>query len=349
MEPILLLSAIVTFSIFLTISISLLKEIKTSSFNKREIPLVILALTYLIFTISLFLWAINLFIFSSLDFIVVFSVLLTVQTLCLLFIIYKTKQDKKIFYYTVPLALLVLLAFFIPRAIHLIIPLSLITTLLVFLITSSIHEKPTRYLILYVSTSILFYLFAVLWSNLITILSLASGAFFLAFIISFLKFLQSNPQQNFPPAKEPESPLVHFLKHFVFIIIMTNFIFIGTVSVHEFGHLLSSSQSGCEEAKIVYELRGLPHTEVSCEDVSQQNKWILGGILLPFIVAIFFIFCGGKFIKELALQIIGFNLILSYIDLTSLKTSEAIATIGIIAGVSLILFSLALLAKSRIE
>jgi hypothetical protein len=119
--------------------------------------------------------------------------------------------------------------------------------------------------------------------------------------------------------------------------------------VHEFGHLLTSSQSDCKEAKIVYELNGLPHTEIKCDDTSMKNRWILGGILFPFIIALLLFISGGKSIKELALQIVGFNMIISYLDLISLNLSEAIATFALVLGIILAVFSLALLVKSRVE
>lgn len=130
---------------------------------------------------------------------------------------------------------------------------------------------------------------------------------------------------------------------------MTNFIFIGTISVHEFGHLLTSSQSDCEEIKIVYELKSLPHTEIKCEDISEQNRWIAGGILLPLALAFFLFFSGGKFIKEIALQIVGFDLAISYLDIKALGFSETIATFILIIGAALVVFTLGLLAKSRTE
>lgn len=349
MEVILFITTLATLVIFLTILVYLIKEIRTESLNRKEIPLTILALSYLVFTISLLLWSINFFTFNIADFLIVFSIVLIVQTVCLLIIQYEIKQNKKIFYALLPLALLTPLIIYIPNSIHLAIPTALFITLLTFLATTSLHEKVTRYLILYTTVSLFLYLFAVLWQNLITTLTLISSILFLAFIISFLKSLQFNTQQHPIISKEPESLLIHFLKHFVFIIIITNFVFIGTISVHEFGHLLASSQSECEESKIVYELEGLPHTQIKCEDTSQQNIWIIGGILLPFIIALFLFFSGGKFIKEFSAQIVGFNLILSYLDIIALGFSKAIATFSLVAGIALTTFSLALLVKTRVD
>ena len=349
MEIILLLASIITSAIFLIIFISLIKEIKTSSFNSKEIPLIILGLIYLILTILLLLWTTNFFSFDTTDFLTVFSAVLTIQTICLLTILYKIRKNKKIFYALIPFTFLIPLIFYAPQSIHLAIPISFFVILLTFLVATNIQEKITKHIIIYTSISLFLYLFAIFWQNLISILALISSILFLIFIIHFLKFLKQNPEQYFPLPQEPESPLIHFLKHFVFIIIITNFMFIGTISIHEFGHLITSSQSNCEESKIIYELQGLPHTEIKCEDTSLQNRWILGGVLFPFLIAFFLLFGGGKFIKELALQMVGFNLIISYLDMIALNFSKAIAAFTLILGIATTTFSLALLVKSRVE
>ena len=349
METTILAASLAALTIPIVIFFSLLKEAKNSSFNKKETPLIILGLIYLIFTATLFIWGIDFFRFNTADFIVIFSTILIVQTICILTILHKVKKNKKIFYISIPLVFLIPLTLHAPESTHLIIPISFLVLLLGFLTTASIHKTHTRYLMLYTSASLFLYIFAIFWQNLIPILTLTSSILFLIFLIFFLKYLQNSPHQHSIYQNKPESPFIHFLKHLVFIIIITNFVFVGTVSVHEFGHLLTSSQSNCEEVKIVYELKGLPHTEIKCADTAMQNRWIAGGVLLPLAVAFFLFFCGGKFIKELALQIIGFNLIISYLDIEALGFSEAIATFILTTGAVLVALSLALLAKSRTE
>lgn len=349
METILLLTALASSAIFLTIFISLIKEIKTSSFNSKEIPLIVLGIVYLVFTITLILWITSTLTFQSSDLLIVISTILIIQAICILAILYKIRKNRKIYLGLIPLAFLIPLVIHAPKFLHLTIPTSFFIILITFLTTTSINGKTTRCLILYTSISLFLYLFAILWQNLISTFALISTILFLIFTIPFLKFLQQTAHNHYFPPSAPESPLIHFLKHFVFIIIITNFIFIGTVSVHEFGHLLASSSSGCEETKIVYELQGLPHTEINCADLSNKNRWTLGGILLPITVAIFLFFAAGKFIKELSLQIIGFNLMISYLDFMALGISKTIATFISVSGVALTIFSLALLIKSRVE
>jgi len=130
---------------------------------------------------------------------------------------------------------------------------------------------------------------------------------------------------------------------------MTNFIFIGTISIHELGHLAIAKYSDCENVQIIYDSSGFPHTEVICNDITSMTKWILGGILLPFIISVFLIFSDGKSIKEFAIQIIGFNLVISYADLNLLNIPNVVTVFTSIIGASIIALSIFLLAKSRVE
>jgi hypothetical protein len=349
MEIILILTSLITFAIFLTISTTLIKNRKNNLPNKKISTLIILAITYLIFSTTLFLWSFNFLNFNPKDLLIILSIILIIQTISLLTILYEINQNKKIFYCLIPLLLLIPLLILSPKSLHITIPISLLILLYAFLSTTSIYKKSTRNLTLYASTSILLYIFSTIWENLIPILVIISSALFLKFIIQFLELLNSKTQKKFYLSKAPESPIIHFLKHFIFIVIITNFIFIGTVSIHEFGHLAASTQSNCEEAKIIYELKGLPHTEIICSDQKDKNLWILSGIILPFIIASFLFFGGGKFMKEMSIQIAGFNLIISYLDIKSLNIPQALATFALIAGIATVIFSLALFAKSRIE
>jgi len=345
MEPILLATALVAFCIFGLTFFFLAKEIRSRLFDSKEKPLIVLALSYLVFSIILCLWSFNFLEFKSQDLLLVLSVILVVK----IFIQYKLGQNKKVFYFLYPLLMIIPLSFFLPNLTHIMIPISLFIILSTFLSTTSLHENPVRYMVAYTSVSLFLYLLQSLFQNIAKISALVSTLLFLFFIVAFLKFLRNHKQQNMFLTKFPESPLIQFLKHIIFIIIITNFIFIGTVAIHEFGHLVASSGSDCRETKIVYELEGLPHTQVNCQDTSDKGKWILGGVLLPIIVAAFLFFSGGKFIKELALQIVGFNLTISYLDLKALGFSEALSTFVLISGAALVVFSLALLIKTRVE
>jgi hypothetical protein len=139
-----------------------------------------------------------------------------------------------------------------------------------------------------------------------------------------------------------------FLRYFIFIIILTNFIFIGTLAIHEAGHFFVSKLSpDCDLERIVYEGK-LPHTEILCNNYAESmDKIIFGGIFLPVIVAFLFFFGGGTFMKETSLLILGFNILISYKDFIDLGFSQTISTFFSMFGGGIIFLAIAILAKSR--
>jgi hypothetical protein len=343
-------ATIISLIIFLIIFLSLIKEIKSKSLERKEIPLVIIAISYLLLAMTLILRQTNSISLNPTDFLSIFSIVLTAKAIALLIILTEIREDKKVLYNLIPFAFLIPLIAISPKNIHMLIPVSLFAILLSFLQTTSIHKNPTRYLIIYISASLFTYLLAIYIPELTQILMTASVLLFIPFTFSFLKFLNKNQKlKRRYTRKEAESPIIYMLKHLIFIIIITNFVFIGTVSIHELGHLGASAISKCEGSRIVYELEGLPHTEIDCELKNGKSIWILGGLLLPIIFASFLIVGGGKFIREIAIQIIGFNLIISYMDTKALGSTEAISMFIVLIGVALVALSIGLLAKSRVE
>ena len=115
--------------------------------------------------------------------------------------------------------------------------------------------------------------------------------------------------------KEP-SVIFDFVKYFVFIFILVNFVFISTVVVHELGHFGSARFFDCSYSRIVYE-SGLPHTELLCgsDDSFNHAMTVIIGILTPIVISFFFFFSGGTFMRELGILIIGFGLMLSLIHI----------------------------------
>lgn len=344
----LLLTAIITLLTSFFIVKYIIKEIIANTFKRRDFVLIFLSLLYFIVTAIFFMWSSGIFEFNDIDFLIVYSSMLVFQTISLVLILYYQTKNKKVLYPLSFYLIIFLLGFLQAFLIHLIIPLSILIILFSFLIFSDNHRKTMFFLILYTTISLFSYLISLIWRGLIPSLNLLSSLLFLLFIISFLKSLRIHKDNSPNYFQEQESPLIHFLRYFIFLIILTNFIFIGTVSVHEFGHLLIATTTTCENTKIVYSLNEFPHTEVNCENQTSKNLWILGGITLPFLVGILLFFTGGVSIKEIALQIIGFNLIFSYLDIVALTLSKTVAIFAFLLGVALSMLSLVLLAKSRV-
>lgn len=337
------LSGLVTLLIFIHFII----ELKKNEFKKRDITLFGIAIIYSIFSIISFLWYTKSFNFLSSDFILILSFTYVIQTISLITILYQSTKNSKVFISLFPYIFIGIIILIDKSFIHLLIPSSLLITLFTFLILEDTHQKSIPSLIIYSSVSLIFYLGFLINKDSLPLLNLGSLAFFIYFIYIFTDQLRKRPEFLHIKPKIIESPIISFLKHFVFLIIITNFIFIGTISIHELGHLGMAKVNSCEDTKIIYELNGLPHTEFFCPEESKINLWILGGLLLPIIIAIVLALSGGTTVKEFSLQIIGFNLIISYLDIIELGFSKIIGIFTSAIGVSLILISLVVLARSR--
>jgi len=349
MEFILLISGIVAILLFLEILHHFIKTFKTSTNQKRDLPLILIGIIYLLFAIILFIASREEITFSNQDSLLMYSLVLLTQTISLIFILRRSIQTKKIFYSLITYLIISPLIFSNPPSFHLIIPISYFIILLSFLILADSHQKMIPRITIYASISIIFYILILVWPNLTNLLNLFSMILFLNFLLAYTSHLRKHPQIQLVNNLHIDSPLIGFLKHFIFIIVITNFILVGTIGVHELGHLTTAKFANCSDAKIVYEIGGFPHTEVNCEDTTSLFKWTLGGIFAPLIISLLLLFVGGKFIRELALQVIGFNLIISYLDLIELTFSRIFSTFIFMTGIVLVIFSLGLLANSRIN
>ncbi|MCK4997490.1 hypothetical protein KAS08_04245 [Candidatus Pacearchaeota archaeon] len=347
MGVLLLLIAITAFFIPVISSIYLLKKHKAKTLKPHDLLTLPISITYLIFAIITFFWSMGLQQFTLEKLTTLLASLIIIQTISLILILSKIQKNKKITY-QIPLLLLSIIPALINKSyLHITIPVAFLITIMTFLTFIDEHKHHITILIAYASISLMFYLSAFISTKPTLILTLISTTIFLLFFAEFLKTLFVNKKPKHYPAHLQSSPIIPFLKHLIFIIIITNFVFIGTVAVHELGHAVSAQISDCEGTKIVYEMNGFPHTEINCEDESQKQIWILSGILLPIAIALLLMFSGGTSIKEIALEIIGFSLAIAYLDIQALGIPKSIAIIVTIFGISLSILGLVLLAKSR--
>ena len=222
--------------------------------------------------------------------------------------------------------------------------------LFILLLPAQNFTRISKFAIFYSSLSILLQVLLLFQNQFSSVVSLISNLFFFVFIFFFVWEIKRFPASFFEVhlKLKRNSYLFDFLRYFVFIIILTNFIFVGVLAVHEGGHfVVSKITPGCSLENIVYE-GDLPHTEILCNDSPKStNKIILGGFLLPIVVALLFFFGGGTFMKEIALLIFGFDILISYKDFIDFGFSQGISTFFSILGVMIILLAIGLLAKSR--
>ncbi|MBR9706443.1 hypothetical protein GOV14_05385 [Candidatus Pacearchaeota archaeon] len=179
------------------------------------------------------------------------------------------------------------------------------------------------------------------------ILSIFSNLVFLILVYYFVKDVKA-----YVPARHYKDKKEHYIlvlfRYFVFVAVVVNFVFLGTLGVHEFGHYTTSKFYDCSYQSIIYE-GNLPKTEVLCDDLSDINIILLGGIFLPIIFVILLFFVGNKFLRELGFLILGFQLIASYRDLLDLGISENLSFGLSFIGFLCLMVGIVLIIRSRTQ
>ncbi len=353
MNLLMLINFVITFAIFLATTINFFKHYRKKKISKIINYFSIIGFFYVLISVLLFIWSVFDFItYAPNDFLLLYSLTILFQTLIIFKVIGILTDNKKLSYF---LFLYFIALFSLYSALfsiyYLILLISFLLLLISFLSFSSSlpdYKKSANFGIFYSSVSTLLLVFVYFNIKLISIFSLISNFLFLLFVISFFKNLKEFPPETKEKKQRKENYALIFLKYFIFIIVLTNFVFLGTLSLHEFGHFSVSKIYNCDEIKIVYE-GNLPYTELLCQNQDSAFLGILGGITLPIIIAIILFIIGGKFIKEISLLILGFNFILSYHDFTDLNFSDNLVFFSLILGVLFLVIGIVLLAKSRTE
>ena len=348
----LLLNFIVSLAITIFLILNFIKSNKYPHLKKIFSLLFLMGLIFLLSSIIFSLWFFNITNYNPSDFLLIHSILISIEAILLLIIIYNLRKSKKIFY-----LLFIYLIFIFSMIIGLdfsnfllISSLLLIMILFILLISIPNFNRISKFAILYSSVSLLLQIISLFKNEFSPLISLVSNILFFVFILFFLFDIKLFPTNSLEKTSKFKKSyyLFDFLRYFIFIVILTNFIFIGTLAIHEAGHFSVSKLSpDCDLEKIVYE-GNLPHTEILCNNYADSmNKIIFGGIFFPVIVAFLFFFGGGTFMKETSLLILGFDILISYKDFIDLGFSQTISTFFSMFGGGIIFLAIAILAKSR--
>lgn len=323
--------------------------------NKRKLFLLffLMGIIFSMLCIIFFFWSFNLAVYDSLDLLFMHSIIVFFEAILLMIIVYSLRKNKRIFY-LLAIYIVFILSIFTGldfSSFLLITSLLVIMVLFILLMSFPGFARSSKFAILYSSISLFLQLLALFQNEFSPVITLISNLFFFIFLFFFLIDISVLPPDFFERRTlkfKPTNYFFDFLRYFVFIIILTNFIFIGVLSIHEGGHFfLSKLNPNCDLERIVYE-GGFPHTEILCNNsVFSTNLIIFGGILLPIVVALLLFFGGGTFMKEISLLIIGFDILISYKDFMDLGFSQNIATFFSIFGGAIVLLAIAILAKSR--
>src|SRR3989339_868634 len=243
---------------------------KTKDYHKISFYFFVIGLLYLFLSLFSFVWFFGFLNYSPEDFLFLYSFLIVFQSLLFFRIIYFMSLHKKLLY---------LLMFYLIGVGSMLYSFStfanfiiIISFLLMFLFFMDLIFRDDNYQ--------------------------ALGYFGMFYSILGLSF---------------ETLLIFQVGNVYFFNLLLNlvfcmfiFIFIKTIGIHEFGHFSISKFYNCDYRKIVYE-DDFFHTEVLCDGKIDNSFVLLGGILAPFLLAILLFFIGGKFMKEMAFLLSGFN------------------------------------------
>jgi hypothetical protein len=349
----LFLNILVSLGISVFLIINFAKSIKEHNLRKIFFSFFLIALGFLLLSTIFSSWLFNISSYNPYDLLFIHSIIIFFEAILLLIIIYSLRKNKRIFYLLF-IYLIFIMALFIGLDFSnflLISSLVLIMILFIILMALPNFRRSSKFAILYSSISLFLQILLLFQNQFSPVVSFISNMFFFIFLFFFLSDIKKLPQIFF---ERRTLRLMHnhylfdFLRYFVFIIILTNFIFIGVLAVHEGGHFfISRLTPDCGVNRIVYE-GGLPHTEILCNNsITSTNKIIFGGIFFPILIALLLFFGGGTFMKEIALLIIGFNILISYKDFIDLGFSQSISVFFSIFGGIVILLGIGILAKSR--
>jgi hypothetical protein len=349
----LFLNILVSLGISLFLIIHFIRPNKESHLKRTFFLLFLMGLSFLLLCSILTFWSFNLAAYSQFDLLFIHSIIVFFEAILLLIIIYSLRKNKKVFY-----LLFIYLIFVLSLIIGLdfsnfLLISSLLVIMILFILLLSISDfgRSCKFAILYSSISLFLQILLLFQNQFSPIVSLISNVFFFIFLFFFLRDIRRLSEIFFERRTlrlRHNNYLFDFLRYFVFIIILTNFIFIGVLAVHEGGHfMVSKLNPNCDLERIVYE-GTLPHTEILCNNSAiSTNSIIFGGIFIPIIVALLLFFGGGTFMKEISLLIIGFDILVSYKDFLDLGFSTSISAFFSIFGGIVILIAIGILAKSR--
>ncbi len=349
-----LIGSMVSLAIFVVFTLNFIKHYKERKTKDAALQILLLGLISLVVSTISLLWFFGVLIYSQNDFVFIYSILTLVQGFFIFMIFYYISgKNNKLFYFLFFYFSVYLSLFFIHSSFMI---LSIVVYFLfVALISVSLLFRDDDYRnlgifgIIYAGVSLGLHIFVIFGLSDIYTFSIFYSVLFFTFVMLFINYLKKNPLPLIlEKGKKRHSYFFHFIRNFVFTLAIINLVFIGTVVIHEFGHLLVSYLYNCASREIVYSM-GFPETKILCSNIGSNFLVSLGGPVLPVLLGGILILVGGRFLKEIGMLMIGFNLIIASQDFVNLGLSDNVTIFLIILGVMVAVSGIILLAKSKTE
>ena len=349
MNYVLLINGLLCLLFFIFFIVNYFKHLGDELKRRCVNALLMVMALYFVFAVLFFLWFLGVFAYSQKDFLLVYSVALIVQTFLFLRMGSFFRKSKGFYFLTAGYAALLLLMLYSPALFTKYSPIASFFVMgFLFLQLFFLGEKFKKIAgigLLYSILSIILMGLAV-WAG--------SGfiwVFFVSTVILFgfiFLFFRDIRKYSFEEETPLHNPYLQFLAHLVFVVMSINLFFIGTVVIHEFGHYGMSYLYDCEYRQIVYK-GDLFHTEVLCSNIGNEVPVILGGVIAPYVLALFLFFLKEKFFFDVGILIAGFNSISVSRDFSDLGLSTSIVFASVILGILLIIYGSLSLIKSRVD
>jgi hypothetical protein len=112
---------------------------------------------------------------------------------------------------------------------------------------------------------------------------------------------------------------------------------ISTTALHELGHSLNADLYDCNYKAVIYDSGNNPYTDVTCKNPVDEVLLVPGAIFLPIIFASLLLLSSKRLIKNLALLIYGYSLIIPLHDYKLFISDSIIFTVLTFAGVLILL------------
>lgn len=347
-----LLNGVVFLAFFIFVFFRYLRHYDKRDVSKVVKNVLILGFVYLLGSLLSFLWYFNVVDFSIFDFQFFLTLGIVFQTSILFRIIYLFSGNKKLKYlFFIYLFVLFVLIFVIKDVFYFVEIISLLVSSLLFveiIFREDVYRKVGFFGLLYSLLSLIFCFLSMFELISIVFYSFFSGVLFFVFLYFLLLDLKKYPLIVGIERKESRPHYLIVLGHIMFIVVLVNFTFIGTIAMHEFGHYGVSQFYDCEYSRIVFE-KSLFHTEILCSNLIDSIYVLLGGVFLPIFFAVILFLVGGKFVKEVGLMIVGFNLVSISRDLGDLNLSLIYSIIASFVGAIFLVWGIMKLSRSRSE
>jgi len=345
-----LMNFVLSFLIFAILSFWSIKNYSKSKTLAKNFS--VIGLANFIISIFSLLWLMKVVNFSNFDFLLIYSSMVFVQGFSLFFVVYRLTQEKRLSYLLVFYSLIFLLILFLDTSFMKIF--IEIYFLFVFLLSLSFLSRKDDYRNIaffqmgYSGVSLFLNIFVLADIGKLYLMSIFYSVFFICFIIFLIKYISSGPLPLLKKKNVKTSYFFHFLRSFVFVVALINFIFISTVVIHEFGHLIVSYLYNCSSRQIVFS-GGFPDTQILCSNLSSTLYVTLGGILIPLILGFILFLVGGPFLKETGVLMGGFNLIIASRDYLQIGISNNISLLLVMVGIIFAAGGIIYMAKSKSE